>query len=119
MTLFSVCLWLYIHCSMYRWGAFVDDTVYEGADGLAAALAAACEEGSVSRAMEVLAHQGDVNGVLPGRGGACPLHVAVKGGFVHLSAYLAVNGADVYDLIVLSSAFYHYTPSNFLSAVLF
>ena len=79
----------------YRWFAFVDEFRADESQ-LSNGLGLTAREGQVPQGMWWLSHFAGVNSISPLHSGITPLHAAVTNGHVHMSAFLALNGADLF-----------------------
>jgi len=79
----------------YQWYGFIaeDRSPKEEVSKL---LVKAAEEGDVNKAMWCIAHKGEVNWRHPEKNFQTPLHMSVIGGHRNCTAYLLLNGADLY-----------------------
>lgn len=80
----------------YRWFAFVDEFRVADEAQLSNGLSLTAREGQVPQCMWWLSHFAGVNSVSPLHSGITPLHAAVMNSHVHMCAFLALNGADLY-----------------------
>lgn len=79
----------------YRWYGFVDEFRVRSDEHLTSGIMEAAATGSVSSVLFWLTHKADVNCSAPDTG-CTPLHEAISGSHVQLTAFLLVNGADIY-----------------------
>jgi len=79
----------------YQWFGFVEED-RTSKEEVSRALSKAAEDGDVDKAMWCLAHKAEVNWRNPEKNLQTPLHLSVIGGHRNCTAYLLLNGADLY-----------------------
>uniref|UniRef100_A0A6V1Q1G1 Arf-GAP domain-containing protein n=1 Tax=Heterosigma akashiwo TaxID=2829 RepID=A0A6V1Q1G1_HETAK len=79
----------------YQWFGFVEED-RSPPEAVSRLLCAAAEAGDVERAMWCIAHKADVNWRHPEKNLQTPLHISVIYGHRNCTAYLLLNGADLY-----------------------